>query len=447
MKPVRSYRSTRAASRIAAAAVVALALAAAAASAARAESALTLEDVLRDVAADNPMLAARRAMATAAEKRVAPAGAWESPMAEVGAVNVPTSGRFDEEPMTMKMVGVAQRIPLFGANGLRRRAAASAASAEGEAAVRSYYDAYGAAIATYADAYYARARAEEAARHRGTMTRMVAAAEARYRSGAGRLDDVLRAKAEQARVLADQASFEGAAARAIARLDALRGRDEASAPGPLAALPAFAVPADPSSWVESASTDHPRLREAEARARGYDLSARAARRMIWPDLELRASYGFRGGDRLGNDWSNMFSAGAAFMIPIFSGQRERAMGAEYDAMARAAEAERRDAALSLQEEARALHADARAAVRTVSLLADTVVTTQSRAMEAAWSAYSAGTTDLWRVFEAAHTLYVEDLNLLDARHDLARTQARLVALTGRGDLAGVTLPAMRKDER
>jgi outer membrane protein TolC len=46
-----------------------------------------------------------------------------------------------------------------------------------------------------------------------------------------------------------------------------------------------------------------------------------------------------------------------------------------------------------------------------------------------------------------HALYAERLQLLDARHALARAQARLVALTGRADLAGIPIPAMGKDER
>jgi len=83
----------------------------------------------------------------------------------------------------------------------------------------------------------------------------------------------------------------------------------------------------------------------------------------------------------------------------------------------------------------------------IALLADTVVAVQTRAVEATWSAYSAGAGDLWRVFEANHALYAEDLLLLDARRTLARAQGRVVALTGRGDLAGVELPVLRRDER
>lgn len=408
---------------------------------------LSVGQVLRQVADANPMLEARRAMTVAARSRIAPAGAWESPMVEAGVVNVPTSGRFDMDEMTMKMVGIVQRVPVFGANRLRRDAAREAAEAEAASAIRAHQEIFGAAIEAYADAYFAQRRGDEAMRHRGTMERLLESARARYRSGSGRLDEVLRAESERARVVADIVRYRAAAERAWARLDAIRGRDPGAPLATLAELPPMPVPDDGGPWALAVLEGHPRLLEAEARERGYAFSAKASRRMVWPDLEVRASYGFRGADRMGMDWDNMFSAGVGVMVPIFAGQRERAMGAEFDAMARAASSERREAELDLTREAHALHADARAAVRTVALLADTVVITQQRSVEASWGAYAAGSVDLWRVFEAVHTLYAEDLSLLDARNELARVQGRLVALTGRGDLAGIDLPAYRRDER
>ncbi|HEU4334383.1 MAG TPA: TolC family protein, partial [Candidatus Eisenbacteria bacterium] len=255
---------------------------------------LSLELVLRQVAEANPMLAARRAMTEAARNRIAPAGAWESPMLEAGVVNVPTSGRFDEDMMTMKMVGFVQRVPLFGANGLRRDAAREAADAEGAAALRAHYEAYGAAIEAYADAYFALRRAEEAEHHRGTMERLLESARARYRSGNGRLDEMLRAESERARVIADIVRYRAAAERAWARLDAIRGRDPGAPPAELEPPPVLQVPDAEGSWALAAQEGHPRLAEAEARERGYAFSAKASRRMSWPDLEVRASYGFRG---------------------------------------------------------------------------------------------------------------------------------------------------------
>ncbi|MEK7347410.1 MAG: TolC family protein [Candidatus Eisenbacteria bacterium] len=409
--------------------------------------ALSLEEALLDVAAANPSLQARRAMVTAALRRVPPSGAWEQPMLELGAVNVPLSGKFNDDEMTMKMVGLVQRVPLFGKNGLRRRAADQEAEAEGAAATRSHYEIFGAAIEAYAESYFGLERARAAGRHRGVMDRLVESARARYRSGNGRLEDALRAEAERARVHADAISFAAGTARSLARLDALRGRDPSPDARDLQALPSFAVPADPSGWLAAARDGHPRLLEAEARERRYAFSARAARRMVWPDLEVRASYGVRGKDRFGMALEDMFTATVGFMVPIFAKSREYAMGAEMDAMARGAAAERREAELDLSREAMSLHAEASAASRMVSLLADTVVVVQRRAVEAGWSGYAAGGSDLWRVFELSHSLYSEELQLLDAQEGLAVTQARLVSLTGRGDLAGVELPAIRKEER
>jgi outer membrane protein TolC len=83
----------------------------------------------------------------------------------------------------------------------------------------------------------------------------------------------------------------------------------------------------------------------------------------------------------------------------------------------------------------------------VRLDADSVITVLSRAVEASWAAYGAGTTDLWRVFESSHALYGEEIALARARQDLLHAQARMLSLTGRADLIGVTLPAQEGGTR
>jgi outer membrane protein TolC len=406
----------------------------------RPSSALDLESVLREVAEANPTLAARRQMVEAAQRRIAPAGAWQSPMAELGAVNVPVGGGFDMDPMTMKMVGGSQRVPVFGWNRLNRSSAREAAQSEAAGAELVHYEVLGMAWEAYGDEFYAGELARHAESHRGVMDRLVQSARARYAAGSGRLDDVLRAEAERARTLADLAAFRAEEHGARARLDALRGVDpggpsEALAPPPVA-VAAEGTPA----WQEAVAASHPRLREAEARVKRYQLAARAARRMAWPDLELRASYGRRVTLADGTAQDNMFSATVGFMVPIFARQRELSEAAEMDAMARAAAAERRSAELALRQELEGARAQAFAAGRIVRLLADTVVVTQQRAVDASWSAYSAGITDVWRVFEAAHTLYGEEVAL-------SRAQARIIGIAARGDLVGARLPEVERSER
>ena len=413
----------------------------------RAARALDLEGVLRDVAAANPTLEARRAMVAAAERRVAPAGAWQHPEVEAGVVNVPNTGRFDQDMMTMKMLGISQRVPLFGANGLARRSAREAAAAEGAASALSHYELFGAAWQAYADAYYAGELERLADSHRGIVDRLVESARARYESGNGRLEDLLSAEAERARTMVDVAGFGGERRASAAQLDALRGVEPGAAVESLAAPPMTGVPAAPDAWLAAVSPAHPRLRELDARVERYRFAAHASRRAAWPDLELRGSYGWREPLEGVVPQDDMWSASVGIMVPLFAAQREGAEGAAMDAMARAEAAERRAAELDLRRDVAATHAAAAAAERSVRLLADTVVATQRRAMNAAWSAYRAGAADLWRVFEITHLVYAEEIALVRARRDLAHAEARMLALTGRGDLLGVALPAVKEGER
>jgi outer membrane protein TolC len=96
--------------------------------------------------------------------------------------------------------------------------------------------------------------------------------------------------------------------------------------------------------------------------------------------------------------------------------------------------------LDLEESVRATHAQALAMQRQVGLLADTVMVAALKTVDAAWSAYQAGSVDLGRVLDSAHGMYQQDVALHRARQSLARTHARLVALTGRTDLLGITPP-------
>jgi len=195
---------------------------------------------------------------------------------------------------------------------------------------------------------------------------------------------------------------------------------------------------------------HPRLRALDAQAEQYRYSANASRRMLWPELELRASYGFRADEIPGGSFhglpvgpqpqDDMYSATVALMLPVFMVQRELAEGAEMDARARAVMAERRAAELELRGEIAAARITERAAARTVALLADTVVATQRRALDVALAAYAAGNTDLWRALDSAHALYDETLALTRARQELARAQASLLAIGARGDGIGVRVP-------
>jgi outer membrane protein TolC len=414
----------------------------------RSSRALDLAGALRDVSTANPTLVARSAMVDAARGRAGAAGAWFAPRLEVGVLNVPTTGGFDADPMTMKMIGVTQRLPVFGPQGLAHDAAREDVTRESATGTLTDYELLGMAWEAYADARLGGELARIAEQHGELMERLVQAARARFESGNGRLDDLLRSQVERATTLGDRVAFRAEEGSARAQLDALRGvapgaiAAAGGAPDTLAPVPA-PVATTVDAWLAAITPDHPRLRGLSAEASGYRFSARAARRSAWPDLELHAAYGFRqalAGPAGPIPQDDMFSATVGLTLPILSGGREHGEGDALDAMARVRDAEQRSAELELRREVVAAHLEAEAQARTEALLADTVITTLERAVDASWTGYRAGTMDLWRVFESAHALYGDEIALVRARQARARAESRLVALTGRTDLLGVALP-------
>jgi outer membrane protein TolC len=363
-------------------------------------------------------------------------------MLELGLLNVPVGGRLDEDVMTMRSVGLRQRVPIAGSRGLARRAARAAAAAADAGWLDARNALLGEAVERYVAAWSAAERARAAGAHVGVMERLVAAARARYAAANGRLEDVLRAEAERARIQADVARSDAAARGARARLDALRGVSPGTQDDPLEPPALADVPAGAGAWTAALDDGHPRLRAGDAEVERYRLAARAARRMAWPDLELMAEYGVREAfdPMMGEPAPDMWSARVGLMLPVFAGAREFAEARSMDAMARAAEQDRRAAELALAADLAALHAEALAAERESRILADTVVVAQRRALDASWSAYAAATGDLLRVLEAAHALYGDEVELIRARERRWAAQARALARTGRGGLIGLATP-------
>lgn len=427
-------------------ALAALAALLALAAAPRAAAALELGEALRQVVAANPSLAARDAMVEAARRRPSSQGAWAPTMVEFGVLNIPENGDLAMDDMTMTMLGVSQRVPLSGALGLRRRAAREAATSEAAFADAWRAELLAAAWEAYAEAWAAEQLAGHSAHHIGVMDRMASSARSRLESGRGQLDEVLRIEIERARIEAERYTDLAALEGARARLDAFRGIPPGVTSDTLT-TPAVPWPAAPRPKWREALAAHPRLRGLGSREAGYRTEARAMRRMLWPDLDLRASYAWRRDMPDGMPRDDMYSLSAALMLPLTGGGRERAEAAEMEAMSRGAALERAAASLDLAAELEATLAEADAAHASLHLLQTRVVSLQGRAVETAIASYTSGSGDLARALDAAHAFYQEQRDEVAAERRLARAQARLLVLTARPELLGLAPGTPGKESR
>src|SRR5688500_10103043 len=79
---------------------------------------------------NNPEIQAALQEREAARQRISPAEALDDPVLEAGVINAPLASQtFNREDMTMKMIGLSQRLPFPGKRGLRKDVAAKDAEA------------------------------------------------------------------------------------------------------------------------------------------------------------------------------------------------------------------------------------------------------------------------------------------------------------------------------
>ena len=93
------------------------------------ERSLDLDQLVQEARQNNPEIQAARSKWEAMREKPAQAGALEDPMLSLGIVNLPTSLNVRSEDMTMKEVGIAQKLPFPGKRALMTEMATKEAQA------------------------------------------------------------------------------------------------------------------------------------------------------------------------------------------------------------------------------------------------------------------------------------------------------------------------------
>ena len=400
---------------------------------------LTLPQVWSELSRANPELAVRAASERAAASRIGPAGAWDNPMLMLGAMNVPTNLRFDMEPMTMMSVGLTQNFPVNGARGLQRRAARSALREEeattGGVRAEQLALAYGA----FADLAFARDLQRVVAEQRVTLQRVADAAQSRISTGSGGVEDVLRARADLARLIEDRSALAREETMARASLNAILGRPIDTAIGDLAEVPEPDLPESAAAWTTRLDESVPALRALTARTAAFEARRAASRRAIIPDLSLSLAYGKRRTLADGTPQDNMWTLQASAALPIFAASKERPVAAEMGALADQATGERVATRLRVERDLVSLHAEARRARETATTYAHDILPLDRQAVEVILAGFVSGRDDYLRVQGATIALYRDTITSLRARQ--AYTAALAQALRWTDDPTILGLPA------
>ena len=359
-----------------------------------------LEGMLAEAARNNPELRAAHREREAASQRATAAGALDDPMLEAGFLNVPTANfSLSREDMTMKMLGISQRLPYPGKRDLRRQVAQGDADALAEA----YRESLGRLARDIKAAYFDLSLVEQSSRavlrNRAVVEQLLKLAEGRYAVAQSAQIDVLRAQTAFSRMTEELIKLERDRPLLEAELNRLLGRAPGAAATVPAALELKQVVLSPAALTEQAARQRPQLRSLQALVARSERALELARKDRYPDFDVRLAYGQR--DRMpdGTSRSDMVSVTVAINLPIWRESKVEPRIAEAQSMREQAlgvyEAQRNETAAKLQQQV----VIAQQSLRAANLYANELIPQARLGVEAAMAAYQVNRIELAALLE------------------------------------------------
>lgn len=390
-----------------------------------------LAPLIDEALAHNPELIASRAAHDAAVQRERPAAALDDPMLEVGVVNAPVpSLSFRRDDMTMKMLGISQRLPYPGKRALRGQVAAadsrSISSAVEEATNRVIRD----VRVAYEDLRFARTTESIIKSTQKTMRDLVTVSAARFALGEAAQSDVLKAQTEVVQLQLDLLRTRQDVAARQAELRRLLGRpaaDDAIAP---TSATLTELRADAGSLRRDALDRRPQIRALDALVEKNDRELELARREYFPDIELRVGYGQRDRTFDGMRRDDMITMTVEVNLPIWRKSRLEPRVAEARAMRREAEAMASAQRLETQANLEQQLALERQSWESAGLYRTTLLPQTRAVVQSTLNAYRVGRVDFLTVLDAQIRVFETEKGEADAIATHNRTMAEIDFLTG-----------------
>ena len=377
----------------------------------------------------SPEIAAAAREREAAGHRVSPAGALDDPMFEAGLINVPVQPlRLNREDMTMKMLGISQRLPYPGKRGLREAVAARDALS----IALGYRETVNRVVRDVKLAYYDLALAERSIeileQNKRLVTQLLQIAEGRYSVGQGAQADLLKVQTQLAKMDEELLRMRRERRSVEADLERLAG-PVASVKAAMPELAATRLSVD--ELGEAALRERPQILGLKTLVDRNQKALDLARKDYYPDFDVRLQYGQREKDIEGMPRTDLFTLTVAFNLPVWGATKIEPKIAEAQAMREQAismvQAQQNELIAKLRQQV-ALAEQSRESAR----LYHTGILPQARlALESAGAAYRVNKVDFPMLLDSQMTVLSYELSQAAATVAFNKALAEIDQLTGK----------------
>jgi len=251
------------------------------------------------------------------------AGSLDDPRLGFGAINVPIDTfSFDQEPMTQKVIFLAQKFPWFGKLSLREQKQATIANRQFWLLHAKRFE----LARQIAVAYYELGYVERGLEINEQLSQLVEqlrkVAESRYETGKGIQQDVLEAHVEFTKLIDERLSLERERRTIEDRINALLNRDQFTPVTPPGRLSYPGLKLDIKALQEESLKHNPQLGVRQAEVDKTAMEIDLAKKEYWPDMDVAASYGQRQKDFTGRNLPDFFSVSVTLNIPLWFKTRQ-----------------------------------------------------------------------------------------------------------------------------
>ena len=390
-----------------------------------------LAALLVEAAQNNPDLQAARRETSAAHSRISPAGALDDPMLEAGVLNYPVDSRsFKTEDMTMKMIGVTQRLPYPGKRALRR----DVAEKEALAAEANLQELANRVRRDVKVAYFELGFVDEslrlAERNRRILEQYLSIAETRYGVGQGAQADVLKAQTQVSKMLEELIKLGRERPMAAAELGRATGRGAALDGTTPAPAQAREVSFRLDELRALARENRPQLAAQQRMVDRSAAQAALARKDYYPDFDLRFSYGQRD-NAMDMKREDMISFVVAINLPVWGQSKRDPRVAEAEAMREQAGAMYQAKLNELDAMLRQQVSAAEQALKSVRLYETGLLPQARLTADASLAAYRVGRVDFFTLLDSRMTVFSAEVGYAASLAAYNKALAEIEFLTGK----------------
>lgn len=385
-----------------------------------------LAALLKEAEAGNPAIAAARSTILASEAVPSQAEAPPDPVASIAYTNETldelTLGESEDSLLTFTWT---QEVPYPGKLRLAGEAARREVDVNRQRLQAARLDVASRVKQTFAQLYLIDRTVSILGDSRMLLVSFQETARARYETGAGLLQNVLKAQTEVARLDADLERLSQERRSVVAELNRLVGRRQDAPLGPALALPSAAQTINWAALESDAMERSPEVLEMDAAVLREEALLDLAQRQLKPDLVWSAAYTNRG------DLEPMVMGMFGVQLPLHR-QQKQAQGVtqashSLDAARSAAESAR----LGVLSEVRDLTARAKRAEAVARLYAEGVVPQARGSLESASAAYGVGQVDFLTLITDFSALLGYEIEYETQRSEGISALAALERLTAR----------------